>query len=140
VTFVAGDAPVVVDASITVGAVTGEALAEASLLGWASAGRMMLAPGHIWLETANVLVRGLRLSAVDASGLLAALTRVGIGIADRGAHGLDAAVLLADRHGLSVYDAAYLWLAMDVDGELATFDRQLVRAAEAEGVALAITS
>jgi predicted nucleic acid-binding protein len=140
VTFVAGDPPVVVDASITVGAVTGEALAEASLLGWASANRMMLAPVHIWLETANVLVRGLRLSALDASQLLAALVRVGIGIADRGAHGLDAAVLLADRHGLSVYDAMYLWLAMDVDGELATFDRQLVRAAEAEGVALAISS
>ncbi len=40
----------------------------------------------------------------------------------------------ADRHRLSVYDATYLWLAIDVDGELATFDRDLARAAAAEGV------
>jgi predicted nucleic acid-binding protein len=39
---------------------------------------------------------------------------------------------------LTVYDATYLWLAVDVDGELATFDRALVRAAQAEGVGLAI--
>ena len=48
------------------------------------------------------------------------------------------AVALAAQHGLSVYDATYLWLAMDVDGELATFDRDLARAATAEGVPLAI--
>ena len=46
--------------------------------------------------------------------------------------------MLAERHRLSVYDATYLWLAIDVDGELATFDRALATAAEAEGVPLAI--
>ena len=46
---------------------------------------------------------------------------------------------LAARHDLSVDDATYLWLAMDVDGELATFDKDLARVAEAEGVALAIS-
>jgi predicted nucleic acid-binding protein len=35
---------------------------------------------------------------------------------------------------LTVYDAAYLDLAIDVDGELATLDRALRAAAEAEGV------
>ena len=40
--------------------------------------------------------------------------------------------------GLSVYDATYLWLAIDIDGELATYDADLARAAEAEGVPLAI--
>jgi predicted nucleic acid-binding protein len=33
-----------------------------------------------------------------------------------------------------VYDAAYLYLAMDVDGELATRDRDLIAAAAAEGI------
>ena len=37
-----------------------------------------------------------------------------------------------------MYDATYLWLAIDVDGELATFDRALARAAMAEGVPLAL--
>jgi predicted nucleic acid-binding protein len=33
-----------------------------------------------------------------------------------------------------VYDALYLQLAVDVDGELATLDRDLARAARAEGI------
>jgi predicted nucleic acid-binding protein len=136
--FIAVEPPVIVDASVTVGAATGEALAERSLLQWAATGRDMLAPIQVWMETANALVRGWRLSAVDTSGLLAALGRMGIAIADRGPDGIDGAVVLADRHGLTVYDAAYLWLAIDVDGELATFDQALIRAAQAEGVELAI--
>ena len=43
---------------------------------------------------------------------------------------------LADRHRLSVYDAIYLDLALDVEAELATLDRDLARAAAAEGVPL----
>ena len=43
---------------------------------------------------------------------------------------------LAERHRLSVYDATYLWLAIDIDGELATRDRALARAALAEEVPL----
>jgi LuxR family maltose regulon positive regulatory protein len=35
---------------------------------------------------------------------------------------------LADRHGLTVYDALYLQLALDVEGELATLDRDLAKA------------
>jgi predicted nucleic acid-binding protein len=64
------------------------------------------------------------------------LERIGIEPADRGAPGLHEAIILADRHRLSVNDAAYLWLAIDVDGELATLDRQLARAAAVEGVPL----
>jgi predicted nucleic acid-binding protein len=41
---------------------------------------------------------------------------------------------LADRHRLTVHDSLYLQLAADVGGELATLDRDLVRAASAEGV------
>jgi predicted nucleic acid-binding protein len=41
---------------------------------------------------------------------------------------------LADRHRLTVSDALYLQLAADVDAELATLDRALLRAAAAEGV------
>ena len=69
---------------------------------------------------------------------LVTLRDAGVELADRGFDGLEAALVLADRHTLSVCDATYLWLAMDVDGELATFDKALIRAAEAEGVELAI--
>lgn len=43
---------------------------------------------------------------------------------------------LARTHGLSSYDASYLELARRLDASLASFDRQLNRAAAAIGVAL----
>jgi len=44
---------------------------------------------------------------------------------------------LARRHGLSVYEAAYLELALRERAELATFDRALARAAREAGGRLA---
>jgi predicted nucleic acid-binding protein len=38
---------------------------------------------------------------------------------------------LGQRYGLSAYDAAYLWLAVELDAPLATFDRKLNDAAQA---------
>lgn len=35
------------------------------------------------------------------------------------------ALVLAERSGLSAYDASYLWLARRVSAELVTLDRQL---------------
>lgn len=43
---------------------------------------------------------------------------------------------LAERHGLSTYDAAYLELAMRQNFGLITLDRDLADAADAEGVPL----
>ncbi len=43
---------------------------------------------------------------------------------------------LAQAHGLSVYDASYLHLAMREQVPLATFDRQLIRQARKVGVEL----
>ncbi len=41
---------------------------------------------------------------------------------------------LAERHGLTVYDAAHLQLALDREGEIATVNQALGRAAAAEGL------
>jgi len=41
---------------------------------------------------------------------------------------------LADRHGLTVYDASYLELAVRSSADLVTLDRTLAQAAAAEGV------
>ncbi len=43
---------------------------------------------------------------------------------------------LARRHGLTVYDAAYLELALREGIDLATLDTELADAARAEGVSL----
>ncbi len=47
-------------------------------------------------------------------------------------HGTDVSAQfeLAQRYGLSPYDAAYLWLAAEMNAPLATFDRQLGKAAK----------
>ena len=51
-------------------------------------------------------------------------------------HGWDAIPALAERFGLTTYDAAYLELALRLDAPLATLDQDLARAARAAKVAL----
>jgi predicted nucleic acid-binding protein len=49
-------------------------------------------------------------------------------------HAWSAGMMLAERHGLTVYDATYLEVAQRRRLGLATFDRALIRAANSEGV------
>ena len=49
---------------------------------------------------------------------------------------LDIAFALAERHGLSFYDAIYLELAKRYTAALATLDKALARAAADEGLPL----
>lgn len=137
-TFSAAPIPIVVDASVAVGSITGEEPAIVAMQAWAASSALLLAPPLVWAEIANALMRGRRIGSGEVAGLLRALRRTRIEVADRGFDGLEAALVLAERHRLTVYDATYLWLAIDVDGKLATFDRALAKAATAEGVPLAI--
>ena len=94
----------------------------------------VLVPAHFWSEIANALLLGAHLSAFDASRRLERFAATGLEVADRGAAGVQDALGLAEQHRLTVYDALYLQLALDVDGELATLDRPLAAAARATGV------
>ena len=136
--FVTVPPTVVLDASITIGAAVSEPPAMEALGSMQERAAILLAPPLIWVETASALVRRHRFSAPDATFIMRSLERMGLESADRGLVGLVEAMSLAEKHRLSVYDATYLWLAMDIDAELATLDRDLARAAEAEGVPLAI--
>lgn len=139
-TFSSAPVPVVVDASIAVELVVdGTAELATTWAEWIDRGRLIMAPSLFWLEVANALLRGRGFAASAVSLRLEGLEAAGLETADRGARGARAATDLAARHGLTAYDAAYLWLAIDVDGELATRDRALIKAAAAEGVALAIS-
>ena len=51
---------------------------------------------------------------------------------------LDRVLPMADRYGLTVYDATYLELAARRGLQLATLDRQLAEASRAAGVALCL--
>ncbi len=133
-TFAAPSPPVVVDASFAVEALLEGGPSLERWVEWIRGGRMRLVPAHFWAELANALLRGRRFEPGRAALTVGAASRAGLETADRGLAGVADALDLAERHRLTVYDALYLQLATDVDGELATLDRDLVRAARAEGV------
>ena len=137
-TFAVAPLPVIADASVIVDMLLAEPRAAAAWQAWLEAERMLLAPPMVWFEVANALIRRRKMPSDAAMARLDLLFQAGLDTADRGYGGLATAVDLADRHGLSAYDASYLALAIEIDAELATLDRDLARAAEAEGVPLAI--
>lgn len=96
-------------------------------------------PGIWWYELRNALVinerRG-RLDTADAAAILTDLREMSIAI-DRN-HDDDGLMALARRLGLSVYDAAYLEVALRRGLPMASLDQQLRQAAAACGVALVV--
>jgi predicted nucleic acid-binding protein len=93
----------------------------------------------LWkLEVANVLEMGARRGRHDAAfrdSTLADLALLPISVdteTDRQAWG--ATLQLSERHRLTLYDAAYLELALRRGLPLASLDADLRRAAQAEGV------
>ena len=132
--FTAPRPPVVLDASFAVEAVLEGGPHLERWAAWAREGRTRLVPPHFWAELANALLLGRRFEPGRAALTVAATARAGVETADRGIAGVVDALDLASRHRLTVYDALYLQLAADIDAELATLDRDLARAARAEGI------
>ncbi|MFV2063008.1 MAG: type II toxin-antitoxin system VapC family toxin [Chloroflexota bacterium] len=129
---------VVVDASAMIEVLGGDERWTAQMEQWHGTGALLLAPSHFPIEMANALMYGVRLPAADVISRLQQLFAAGIDLVDRGLVGLYDAVELAGRHRLTIYDAAYLSLVLDVDGELATNDEALIRAAKAEDVTVVV--
>lgn len=91
-----------------------------------------------YFEVANGLQIAVRRKRIDGALRERALGRleqlVIAADAESIGHAWHESVRLAGRHGLTVYDAAYLELAQRRRLSLATLDRALVRAAGVEGV------
>jgi predicted nucleic acid-binding protein len=98
-------------------------------------------PGLWRLEIANVLEMGVRRGRHDAAfrdATLADLASLPIQLdGETDLHAWGATTRLADRHRLTLYDAAYLELARRRGLPLATLDAELRAAALAEGAPLA---
>jgi len=91
----------------------------------------------VW-EVANVLTlaarRG-RIGGGDVAARLALMTALPIRVDDEGAaRAWRETALLAQAETLTVYDAAYLELALRLSADLATLDTELRRAADRVGV------
>ncbi len=95
-------------------------------------------PSHFTLETGNALLMAKRRGRLTEETLLEAF--YGISALDPQVDPLTSdcahhdTLKLALKHNLTLYDAAYLELAMRLEGVLATLDKGLQRAAESEGV------
>jgi predicted nucleic acid-binding protein len=94
-------------------------------------------PGIWWFELHHVLLRGERrhrATLQQSMEFQRFIEDLPIDVAPNA--GADAVMILARRHRLSFYDAAYLELAQRENIPLATLDQALQRAAAAEGVPL----
>jgi predicted nucleic acid-binding protein len=128
----------VLDASVTINwAMRDEAHPVADLAFSELQAGAAVVPAIWWYEVRNILVvneRRRRITPADSNRFLADLDVLEIGIDD----GLDdAAVMdLSRRLGRTIYDAAYLALALRMRLPLATLDKNLASAAASEGISL----
>lgn len=114
---------------------------EADRLLVAASRGVLAAPFHFPAEIGNLILtseRRRRITPEQARSARQAIAALLFDIDRGGFHTVwSAAYPLAVRHGLTTYDALYLELALRLNLPLATFDRDLCRAAEAEGVRMA---
>jgi len=92
---------------------------------------------YIWrLEFPNALLAAERKRRIDRQTRHEALELAGVMAVrvDMAPVNMKAISALAERHGLSTYDASYLELALRQGFAMATLDRTLAQAAAAEGV------
>lgn len=119
----------VVDASAAAALLFGEP--EAETVAVRLEGAELRAPALLPFEIASVAWKKIRLHPHSRAAILAAfglLPRLRI---EPAACDYSAVLRLADESGITVYDAAYLWLARELDAELVTLDRKLAEAAKA---------
>jgi predicted nucleic acid-binding protein len=118
--------PLVVDCSTLAGLLFQEEWQE--LAAARIAGRSLHAPFLLHLEIASVAVKKYRQGQQELATLgMAEFDNMNIKCHETDRMG---AFDLAIRYQLSVYDAAYLWLAAELKAPLATFDGKLGRAAQ----------
>ena len=130
----------IVDASVGLAWVyQGQATPETDqLLNDVAAGATVIVPALWYLEMANVLLiaqRRRRLTAVQRKAALEKLTAMQFTVDEEGTHHAFGKISeLAEKHGLTIYDATYLELALRRSLPLATRDGALKTAAKRCGV------
>jgi len=108
---------------------TGSVIVRETLAGWRRAGVTVQVPSHFWLEVPNSLRRRHGLPASIAIEAIHRLDEVGLETVDLSRPMTLLALHLAEQHGLTTYDAAYLAVAQTADGMLLSADGDLLHAA-----------
>jgi len=136
---VIGPRPIVIDASVAIAIIRREAaasVARTTIARWISLGRPLFVPSHFWLEVANTLFRRHRWNGQEVLTAFHDLEELGLETVEPGAAGRLLMLDAAERFGLSSYDAQYLAVAEELDGDLATFDEALAIAAGPRSIAI----
>jgi predicted nucleic acid-binding protein len=116
----------VVDASALGALVFGEPRAEE--ISARLSGGQMVAPALLWFELASICMKKIKAHPqlqnhlFDAL-LLALYLPIEVIEVDQGQ-----TVKIANQTGLTTYDASYVWLAREVNGDLITLDKVMLRA------------
>lgn len=98
---------------------------------------IMLVPTIFWYEIRNVLLVNERRQRISRGHGVLALQKIDeIPRIEDVTPSSDTIMTLARRHGLTVYDAAYLEIALRRGAALATLDTRLASAARREGIPL----
>ena len=130
----------IVDASVGFAWVyPGQATPETDhLLDEVAAGAAVVVPALWFLEVANVLLiaqRRHRLTAIQRKAALQQLTALHFTVDEEGArHAFGKTSELAEKHGLTIYDAAYLEVALRRSLPLASRDEALRSATRRCGI------
>lgn len=117
----------VVDASVLAAAVFAEPMLDDAVA--LMRGRALCAPHLVDYELANVALNKVRRKSTTAAAAGSALDALASLDLERHAIAPGDALELAVQYGLTAYDAAYLWLAGNLQAPLATFDAALGAAA-----------
>jgi predicted nucleic acid-binding protein len=93
---------------------------------------------QLWAyEVRNSVLMGIRRGRItkpDSQQFLVSLNELNVRLSEPASY--DDVFSLAQEHGLTVYDAAYLNIAIQEHLPLASLDRRLIRAAEMAGIEL----
>ncbi len=126
--------PIVLDASVGIPLVHSEAGSgrwRELVARWHREMRAIVVPAFFWLEVANPLMTRHRYSGAEVLEALHRLDDVVTETVEVARPTLLLALDLAERSGLTLYDATYLALAETMDASLATADEALRSAAGA---------
>lgn len=117
----------VADATVLAAVIFGEAEQQQAVA--LLRGRTLSAPHLLHYEMTNVALKKLRRERLSESAIAESLETYAALAVERYAVATQPVLSLAQRDDLTAYDAAYLWLAEQLEAPLATFDGQLARAA-----------
>jgi predicted nucleic acid-binding protein len=129
--------PMVIDVSVAVAIIRNEPdgpVASGIITNRTTDGIRIIVPSHFWLEVTNSLITRRRWAGSKVLEAVHALDALGFETVDLDRPLLFLAIDTSERYGLTAYDAAYLALAISIDGSLMTLDAALRAAAGTRAV------